>query len=228
MQVIPVTKELCTEFILKKHYSHKMPIFWKGFALLEDNFVNGVCLFGQPSPPLQKYAFKDRNFRLYELVRLVIQTETKNAASFLIGNALRMLEPKPCAVVSFADSEQNHCGFVYQATNWLYTGATISHDHLYLVDGKRIHPMTLRESGITKPKEWSRENNIQTVKPFPKHRYFYLIGNKNQKKDMLSKLTYPIIKEYPKIDPKRYDDGEKILVKVEKEKIISSACQKIV
>jgi hypothetical protein len=207
MKVVKIGKDVCSEFVLKKHYSHRVSIFWAGFALIENNMIEGVCVFGQPSPPLQKHAFKDRDFRLFELTRLVVQSKTKNASSFLIANSLKMLEPKPCAVVSFADSEQGHCGYVYQATNWVYTGATISHDHSYLVDGKRLHPITLRDMGITNPKEWAKKNGIKTIKPFKKHRYFFAVGDKKQKIEMLAKLKYPIIKEYPKMNPTRYDDG---------------------
>jgi len=213
MKVVPITKSICEEFVINKHYSHRKSIFWKGYALVENNFITGICVYGQPSPPLQKYAFVDRDFRLYELSRVVVQSKTKNASSFLIGNSLKQLEPKPCAVVSFADSEQNHCGYIYQATNWIYTGSTVSHDHLYIVDGKRTHPMTLRDAGILNPKEWAKNNNIQTVKPYPKHRYFFIVGNKFDKKKMLQKLKYPVINKYPKIIPNRYDDGEDINMK---------------
>lgn len=207
LSVIKAEKALCDEFVSKKHYSRRPPIFWAGFALVEDGKIQGVCVFGQPSPPIQRHAFKDRDFRLYELVRLVVQTQTKNASSFLVSTALRMLEPKPCAVISYADSEQGHCGFIYQATNWVYTGATVSHDKLYMVDGKRTHPMSLRDKGITDPGRWAKENGIETVSPHPKHRYFYFVGTKNQKAKMRDSLVYPVVHEYPKQDPSRYDDG---------------------
>ncbi len=210
MKVVLTSKAICDEYVLKKHYSHRAPIFWAGFALIENGKIEGVCVYGQPSPPIQKYAFKDRDFRLYELVRLVVQSETKNASSYLVGNSLNMLKPKPCAVISFADSEQGHCGYIYQATNWIYTGATVSHDHAYIIDGKRVHPMTLRDMGITKPKDWALKNGIETVKPLPKHRYFQFVGSSRQKKAMLSKLNYEIINDYPKGVPARYDDGERI------------------
>ena len=209
MQVIKIDKATCEEFVVKKHYSRSKSIFWAGFGLVEDNMITGVVVFGQPSPAIQKHAFKDRDFKLYELTRLVVQSKTKNASSFLVGNALKMLDA-PCAIVSYADMEQNHCGIIYQATNWLYTGSTVSHDHLYLVDGKRLHSMSLRDRGITNPKEWARTNNIQTVKPHPKHRYFYFVGDKRQKKQMQSKLNYAILDGYPKCDQVRYDDGEDI------------------
>ena len=210
MKVVKVTKKVCDEWVKNKHYSRRASIFWAGFALVIDDKIEGIVVYGQPSPPIQRFAFKDRDFRLYELARLVIQTDKKNAASFLIGNSLKMLE-KPCAVVSYADSNYSHCGFVYQATNWLYTGATKSHDHTYLVDGVKMHPMTVRDKfKVTNLKAWAKENNIETVKPKEKHRYFYICGNKLDKKNMLKTLKYNVIKEYPKVQPDRYDDGPKI------------------
>jgi len=217
MRVEPISKAIADQFVLAKHYSRRAPIFWAGFGLIEAGMVTGVVVYGQPSPPIQKHAFRERDFRLYELSRLVVQSESRNAASFLVGNSLRMLEPKPCAVISYADMEQSHCGIVYQATNWLYTGATKSHDKAYIVDGKRTHPMTLRDMGITNPTAWARENNIEMVHPEEKHRYFQLIGNKRQKREMLSRLAYPVIDTYPKCEQRRYDDGDILQVSFESE-----------
>ncbi len=210
MKVVAADKSTCERFVKAKHYSRKASIFWAGFALIESGKVEGVCVFGQPSPSLQNHAFRGRDFRMYELSRLVVQTKTKNASSFLVGNALKMLEPRPCAVVSFADTGMGHCGYVYQATNWLYTGATVSHDSLYIIDGKRVHSMTLRDKGITSPMAWAKSSGVEVVKPMPKHRYFYLCGNRTQKKDMLARLSYPVVCEYPKCKPSRYDDGPAI------------------
>lgn len=213
MDVVPLSKSDCEVFVLKKHYSRKASIFWAGFGLVENGKIVGVCVFGQPSPPIQKHAFKDRDFRLYELSRLVVQTKTKNAASMLVSKALALL-PSPCAVVSYADMEQSHCGVIYQATNWDYTGATVSHDRLYVVDGVRTHPMTLRDRGITAPAEWAKANGIETVKPFQKHRYFFFVGGKYQKRAMREKLAYPIVRPYPKCEQKRYDDGPELDLEV--------------
>lgn len=207
MKVVTIDKATAEQFVLNKHYSRRASIFWCGFALVEDGLITGVAVYGQPSPPIQRHAFKDRDFRLYELSRVVVQSKTKNAASFLVGNSLKMIEPKPCAVVSYSDMEQSHCGIIYQATNWLYTGATVSHDKAYIVDGVRTHPMTLRDRGITDPGRWAKENGIQTVPPMQKHRYFYLVGDRKQKHTMRGKLNYPILSGYPKCDPRRYDDG---------------------
>lgn len=207
MRVESIDKKTCDLFVTQKHYSRRSSIFWAGFALIENDMVTGVAVYGQPSPPIQKHSFSDRDFRLYELSRVVIQSHTKNAASYLVANSLKLLEPKPCAVISYADMEQNHCGIIYQATNWVYTGSTRSHDKLYVVDGKRTHPMSLRDKGITDPTRWARENGIEMISPMEKHRYFQFVGSRQQKKIMLEKLKYPVVAQYPKCDQNRYADG---------------------
>lgn len=208
MEVVEIDKATAAMFVKAKHYSRRESIHWVAFGLVEDGKVVGVAVYGQPSPPIQRHAFKDRDFRLYELARVVVQTKTRNAGSYLIGNSLRMLPGQPCAVVSYADTEHNHCGFLYQATNWTYTGATVSHDKLYLVGGERLHPMTVRDRyGVSAPGQWARDNGIEVVHPSPKHRYFQFVGTRAQQRRMRAALAYPVVAPYPKLDPERYDDG---------------------
>lgn len=205
LTVVPITKIQAERFVVTSHYSHRPSVFWEAFGLVYSGVIVGAVVYGQPSPPIQKHAFSDRNFRLYELSRLVVCCDDRNAASLLIGKSLKMLSEQPSAVVSYADTEHGHAGIVYQATNWIYTGATKSHDHAYIVDGMRVHPMTLRDRGITSPKEWAKVNNIRTSPPMMKHRYFYLNGSKYQKREMLAKLRYPVIDEYPKLEKSMYN-----------------------
>lgn len=214
MKVVPIDKATAEKFVVNKHYSRRASIFWAGFGLEISGQIEGVVVYGQPSPPIQSHAFKDRDFKLYELARLVVQTSEKNAASFLVGNSLKLLD-RPSAVVSYADTEWGHAGIIYQATNWLYTGATKSHDHAYIVDGKRTHPMTLRDRGITDPKRWAAENGIETAPPMEKHRYFFINADRAQRKRMLDRLAYPVISEYPKLPKSRYDDGPRIEHEIE-------------
>lgn len=209
MEIIRLSKTAAERFVKEKHYSRRASIFWAAFGLVIDGRVEGVAVYGQPSPPIQRHAFEDRDFKLYELCRVVVQTTQKNATSFLVGRSLQMLDA-PCAVVSYADSEWGHVGIIYQATNWIYTGPVVSHDHLYVVDGQRLHPMTLRDRGITNPKRWAKDNGIKTVKPSPKHRYFFAVGDRRQRKHIMDRLVYPKIDTYPKAGAARYDDGARI------------------
>jgi len=208
MYVMPIKSEETKPWLLEKHYAKRMPIVRYAFGLYENDTLVGVVTYGPtPTPQVQKHmlgaGWEDK---ILELNRLCIETKTKNAASFIVGRSLAML-PKPMAVVSYADGGQGHIGYVYQSTNFLYTGAVTAHDDEYIVNGKKTHARTLTSRGITKPKEWAKENNIEIVKAKPKHRYIYFCGNKQQKKQMLELLSYPIINKYPKGESKRYDAG---------------------
>jgi hypothetical protein len=176
-----------------------------------------VVIYGQPSPAIQKFAFSERTvygkrFGILELNRLIVETPIKNAASFLIGNSLKLL-PKPCAVVSYADTAMGHCGRVYQATNWLYTGSTISHDKLYALPehlakfkGEIVHSLTIQDRFNTNsPTKFAKENGIELITPQPKHRYFYFLGTAAEKRKLRGFLKYPPVLEYPKSTPTRYD-----------------------
>ena len=217
-EVKRISKKTANDAVSAIHYSKRLGIFWEGFGLYESGTIIGVVCYGQPSAPIQKHSFTNRDFRLYELTRLIIDVGKHNAASFLISHSLNMLSSKPCAVVSYADSSYGHSGIVYQSTNWIYTGGTLSHDHLYIVDGIPMHPTSIRDKfKITAIKAWAVENNIKTIRPSLKHRYFYAVGNRKQKKDIISKLKYKIVKEYPKSEKTLYEQVLKIQDTISKE-----------
>lgn len=210
MKVVKIEYKQAMEWCLNKHYARRKPMYQFAFGLLEDGLIQGIIVYGRPPVQIEKSVFIGdigSDFKVYELTRLVIQTKTKNAASYLIGNSLKML-PKNNIVVSYADSEMKHCGIVYQATNWIYTGGNKAHDSEYIVDGKKMHPKSITERlGITAISKWAKENNIERIKPKIKHRYFFINADKRTKSKMLSSLRYKIIKDYPKCDKSIYDAG---------------------
>jgi hypothetical protein len=216
--VQPIEYGKAMEWCLNKHYARRKPMFQFSFALVDksDN-VQGIVVYGRPPVQIEKSVFLGlikEPYKVYELTRLVIQVTDKNAASFLVGNSLKML-PKNNIVVSYADSNMNHCGIVYQATNWIYTGSNKAHDCEYIVDGKKMHPKSITERfGITAIAKWAKENNIETIKPKEKHRYFFINADRKTKAEMIKKLRYPVLKNYPKCDKKMYDAGELILMKI--------------
>lgn len=211
MKVLPIKPEETFEWFTKKHYAKRMPIIKYAFGLYEDGRLVGVVSYGPtPTPQVQKHILGEGwEDKVLELNRLCVDSETKNAASFLVSNSLKML-PKPTVVVSYADGGQGHVGYIYQATNFIYTGAVTAHDDEYLINGKKTHARSLTARGISNPKQWARENGVEIVKAKPKHRYVFFCGNKYQKKQMMSLLKYPIISEYPKGESKRYDAGGKV------------------
>lgn len=182
-------------FILSIHYARRMPCIQYAFGLFDGDypFPVGVVTYGQPaSPSLCKgIAGEENRHHVLELNRLVLYPEYNgsNYASFLVGNSLKLL-PAGTFVVSYADwGGWGHVGYVYQATNWLYTGITKPRTDIYSESGHSRH---------YKLDETRRQPRTA------KHRYVFLVGTKRDKKRMLSQLRYPIIPKYPKGDSRHY------------------------
>ena len=187
------------DWILKKHYAKRICSVSYAFGLVKDlDKIVGVCTFGS-SPNYQyndgKCIFNNMKVRTLELNRLVLnETSEKNILSFFLSKCLKLL-PNPLAVISYADPNMNHTGYIYQATNWLYTGTSNPKNRFHFEDGSTFD---IRRGIHTKGKI------VKTEKLLPTHRYLYLLGNKKQKKDMLRDLKFDLF-DYPKGQNKRYE-----------------------
>ena len=190
--VQPIKKEEAREWLLRKHYAHKIPPICYAYGLYGPQLI-GVCTFGMPPTPTFNTMFYP--YDCLELNRLVLNDDHgKNATSFFVSHALKLLPCRPLVVVSYADATHNHIGYVYQCTNWIYTGETKSRQDAIL-KGTARHPRHAYDKKNTE-KEY--------VKRSIKHRYFYFLGSKKQRKEMLLKLPFDVL-PYPKGNSKHYD-----------------------
>ena len=191
-------------FLLNIHYARRMPCITRAFGLFVDGEIVGCVTYGIPASYhlCIGLAGKDNQYNVLELNRLVIHPNAKgkNLASYLVSQSLKML-PNKTFVVSYADTAWSHVGYIYQATNFLYTGLSAKRNDTYQPTG--LHPRNYDKN--------NHSNLMQTRSQ--KHRYVYLVGDKRTKKQMLKELKYPIISEYPKGDEIRYDTDNPQIIK---------------
>ena len=192
------------EWVLYKHYAHRIPPITFAFGLYEGPVLQGVCTFGPPaSHDLIVGAMgEEYTFNFIELNRLVVNDGLpRNALSFFVSSCLREL-PRPMVVISYADSGKGHHGYIYQATNWIYTGLSKQHTD-YLPEGMTdAHQRSISQISVT---EWRKKTTLVKVERARKYRYFKFLGDKRQVRKMMKDLKFPIVKEYPKGDNTRYD-----------------------
>lgn len=128
-------------WLLKKHYAHRIPSISYAFGLYDiGGILCGVCSFGSPASPfLVKGILGEKIYQVLELNRLCVNDNLpRNALSYFVSQCLKRI-PKPMIVVSYADTAHNHHGYIYQATNWIYTGLSSPHKE-YKIDGlSNIH-----------------------------------------------------------------------------------------
>ena len=97
-------------------------------------------------------------------------------------------------MVSYADTSKTHVGYIYQATNFLYTGMTVARTD---VDTGEAHSRHYQGLDMTKRKDRPQ-----------KHRYVYFVGSKTQKRKLRKKLNYDVL-PYAKGDVGQYDTSAK-------------------
>tara|TARA_R110002012_G_scaffold218422_2_gene389736 strand:- start:3459 stop:4403 length:945 start_codon:yes stop_codon:yes gene_type:complete len=140
-RVLSIKKELCKEWLLYKHYAKRVPSISFSFGLFKNEILVGVITFGMPPSSTLASSICGEKYKdiVLELNRLVVNDGLdKNALSYFVSNSINQL-PKPNIIVSFSDNNMNHNGYIYQATNFIFTGQT-SNDSMYIdKDGKEFH-----------------------------------------------------------------------------------------
>jgi len=170
--------------ILNVHYAKRMPSISYAYGMFDGEQMVGIVTYGSPASPWLCKGVCGEEYRkeVIELNRLVLMYNKKNEASYLVSKSLKML-PKPKIIVSYADTARNHIGYVYQASNFLFTGTTKGRTDQASANGKHS-----RHSLGDKTKRVYRS---------PKHRYITFIGTKHEKNNYRKALKYNI-ESYPK------------------------------
>ena len=168
-----IKKDLCKEWLLYKHYAKRIPSITYSFGLFKNDILVGVLTFGMPSSPTLSASISGGKYKniVLELNRLIVNDGLdKNALSYFVSNSINQL-PKPTIIVSFSDNNMNHNGYIYQATNFIYTGKT-STEYMHIdKNGKEFHSRTIshhqdnynKDPYIKKIKRRLAEENINKI-----------------------------------------------------------------
>jgi len=210
MTVDRISRQDYLLWVLDKHYAHREPPVSFAFGLFDKNILCGVCTFGVPSSsPLRRGICGDKYEGLvFELNRLVIETDAKNAASFFVSRCLLMM-PRPSIIISYADTEHRHIGYVYQACNFIYTGLSAKRTDWKIRGLEHLHGQTVADisRGERDRVGYMRRkfgDSFYLEGRSRKHRYVYFLGSKKETKQMRIALRYKI-EPYPKGDSIHYN-----------------------
>tara|TARA_R110002096_G_scaffold86066_1_gene198437 strand:- start:2049 stop:2666 length:618 start_codon:yes stop_codon:yes gene_type:complete len=201
--VTQITRKECEEYILHIHYAKRWPSVSFAYGLFLNDELCGIVTYGTPaSAPLRRGIAGDCFKQdILELNRLCLRNNVKNEASILVGRSIKLL-PNNKIIVSFADTEQGHKGYVYQSTNFMYTGLSAKRTDWKIKGKEHLHGQTIADEfrGVKNRAQAMRDKYGDDfyLKPRPrKHRYLFITGDKRYKKKALAAIKYPIEK-YPK------------------------------
>jgi hypothetical protein len=181
------------------HYSRSMPtppVIKIG--VWEDGKFIGCVLFSRGATNNLGKPYGLKNTEVCELTRVAL-TSHRTAVSRILAIAIRMLSQKEHGlrlIVSFADTEQNHHGGIYQASNWLYAGMTDGYDKFRDKGGRVWHPRQVSATGYKRQYgDYRRVPKISECERVPvggKYRYLYPLD------DDMRRQIEPLRKPYPK------------------------------
>jgi hypothetical protein len=185
------------DFLLPLHYSGRKPSITYSFGYYENNELMAVCTFGKPASNSLCIGVCGIEYssKVYELNRLCVKGDINIQLSSFVAYCLNELKKYDLIIVSYADTEMNHHGYIYQATNFIYTGLTRARTDKYTEGGKHSrHYNNDEQKGLRKVRS-------------AKHRYIYFCASKRVGRKYLKSLKYEI-QPYPKGDNKKYRLGE--------------------
>lgn len=175
--VKPIPNKLSHDFILNIHYAKRLPPISHCFGLFKGDSMVGICSFSKPTGRHVSGHISHSPESVLELNRLVLKNNLKNEASMLVSRSLKML-PKKSIIVSFADSNQNHLGIVYQACNFKYYGTTLPRKEFQ--SDMNVHSSTAAKD----PEKYNAKLGDRSLK----HRYIY---TKDYSRIKLLEQPYP-------------------------------------
>ena len=150
-------------FLLPRHYSGRKPVISQAFGWFRDEEIVAVCSFGKPASPSLCKGIMNGKYQknVYELNRLCRVDDLEEPLSKFVSQCLKFLKNNNWIIVSYADTGANHCGYIYQACNFLYTGATKERTDKYTEGNKH--------SRHYKNDKQENKRKVRTSK----HRYIY-------------------------------------------------------
>ncbi len=195
MEIISHRNIWTDSLILRHHYSKRIPIgICFTMSIRNKNKIMATCYFSNMTAG---HWGED----IIELSRLVKLNSFDYPLTQLISKSLKKLKKRGFdLVISYADSQQNHHGGIYQAASWNYHGIRGENSVCgYTIDGAFFHRRSLysqfgssSEDVIKKIKKTGKK--VKKVKEPGKHLYWKALNKKGKqkaKKLLLNSIAYP-------------------------------------
>lgn len=185
------------------HYAKRVPAQpMTAFSVFNDeNEFCGCVVFNIGIGNISK-PYNLHNGEVCELVRVALngkQNETSKAVSIAV-RLFKKINPLCKLLVSYADSDQNHNGTIYQAMNWYYVSSHKTGDkYINPKTGKDVHSRSHSPKGYNiqfgTVKKVLNTNDLIRVKTGVKHKYILPID----------KSLIPMCKQLSKRYPNKCD-----------------------
>ena len=156
INITPINKDIAISFIQLYHYSKIMPKLTKHYlGVFKDNEIIGVITLGwgtQPKQTLHKIFYNHKEILdtkdYFEIGKMCFIPKVNNSN---IGSQIMSKLIKYCKnnlsiqfLYTLADGIMGKCGYIYQASNFIYIGKFKTSVYLDRITGEKIHPRSAK------------------------------------------------------------------------------------
>tara|TARA_E500000075_G_scaffold83271_1_gene75029 strand:- start:503 stop:1297 length:795 start_codon:yes stop_codon:yes gene_type:complete len=221
-KVSKIPKDLAVSFVQKHHYSPVMPKLTKHYlGFFVGNELRGVLTLGwgtQPKQTINKMFTGLESKHYYEIGKMCMTDDMPaNSESQMLSHTIRWLKthyPELLFLYTMADGIMGKCGYVYQASNFLYGGKYLTQVYM-MENGEKLHPRSTKELLKENCKYSNKEKLFWMTKDFMMHknikfiegymfRYIYPLNKVAKKYIKTSNMEWT--RKYPKdVDLKWFD-----------------------
>jgi hypothetical protein len=153
-------KNTAIDFVQSYHYSKILPRITKNYLGIygDENVLKGVVTLGwgtQPKQSLYKMFYKHTNvldtkdyIEIGKMCFLPEYNGTKNFGSYsmkLVSDWVKENLKHVGFLYTLADGIMGKCGFVYQASNFIYLGSFKTSVYMFRKTGEKLHPRSAKE-----------------------------------------------------------------------------------
>ena len=181
------------------HYSRSVPAVQYAYNVYNDSDEwCGCILYGGGANNNLAKSFNKNAGEVLELERVALngkQEQTSKAVALSLKQ-LHKENPLCQIVVSYSDHRQKHIGTIYQATNWIYLGISVTTDTQYFYNGKWTHERSIN----SKPNRDYLKKTLPKRENSNKFKYVYCFDKKLKKKYQKFALPYPKDKDLTKCE----------------------------
>lgn len=218
MLIREIAKDTAVDFIRLYHYSKIMPRLTKRYlGFFEENRLVGVITLGwgtQPLHTIRKIFYKDELLTkdYIEIGKMCFLPEKNNTKGFGSQTLSELI--KWCKVhtdylflYTLADGIMGKCGYVYQATNFIYLDSFKTSVYMDNKTGEKIHPRTSKNLCIENAQYENKKKVFWLTHKFCEYKgiskinglmFRYIIPLNRTGKKILSKYPEYVGNKYPK------------------------------
>ncbi len=184
-------------------------VYSHGLYRKSDGRLMGAALWLPPTRICCESVNKENWTKVLSLSRLVCLPDCpKNAASFLIGGSIKLIENEGrfISLVTYADEYREHTGAIYKATNWKYVGVTAAYPKWVDASGRQVSTKATKSRTVAQ----MHALGFTRIGKYRKHKFVKHLrthsGKSANRQHELRLESHP----YPPRDPLRHsgmDDG---------------------